>query len=62
MIYVCLQATVAILLCQRMVYRWLLKGYRGIGDVVKFTVQLIEDHAAQYIIDSGGWVRTCVFI
>jgi hypothetical protein len=48
------------LLCGRMVYSMLSNGLKGIGDIVKFTAQLIEDYAARYIIDHGGWVRSRV--
>jgi len=45
-----------LLLCQRLIYTLLLRGFRGIGDVVELTAKLIEDSAARYIINNGGWV------
>ena len=52
----CAQVTLTLLLCQRLVYSLLLRGLRGIGDVVELTAKLIEDSAANYIINNGGWV------
>jgi len=48
--------TLSLLLCQRLVYTLLLRGLRGIGDVVEVVAKLIEDSAASYIINNGGWV------
>jgi hypothetical protein len=45
------------LLCGRMVYSMLANGLKGISDIVKFIAQLIENNAACYIIEHGGWVR-----
>jgi len=42
--------------CQRLVYMLLRHGLRGIGGVVELTAELIEDTAANYIINNGGWV------
>jgi len=52
----CAQVTLTLLLCQRLIYGLLLRGLRGIGDVVELTAKLIEDSAARYIINNGGWV------
>jgi len=49
------------LLCRRIIYSMLSSGLKGIGDIVKFTAQIIEDNAAQYIINNGGWVSETEF-
>ena len=52
----CRQVTLTLLFCQRLVYSLLGRGLRGIADVVELTAKLIEDSAASFIINNGGWV------
>lgn len=49
------RATLMMLLGQRVIYELIKKGYSGISYVAEFTAKLVEDHAADFIIDNGGW-------
>jgi len=50
------QVTLTLMFCQRLVYSMLCRGLRGISGVVELTAKLIEDTAASFIINNGGWV------
>jgi len=50
------QVTLTLLFCQRFIYMLLRRGLRGISGVVELTAKLIEDSAASFIINNGGWV------
>lgn len=35
------------------------RGQEPLGALLQFGVTFLEDHAAEYIIQQGGWVRAC---
>ena len=45
---------------QRLTLGLLQKGERGLGKLMDYSVRLIEDKAAEFIINQGGWVN-CPF-
>ena len=45
---------------QRLTLGLLQKGERGLGKLMEYSVRLIEDKAAEFIIKQGGWVN-CPF-
>ena len=45
---------------QRLTLGLLQKGERGLGKLMDYSVRLIEDKAAEFIINQGGWVN-CLF-
>ena len=49
-----------LLLGKRVAYSFYNKGERGIQDVVNYTSRAIEDVAADFIVEKGGWVRACL--
>ena len=49
-----------LLLGKRVAYSFYNKGERGIHDVVNYTSRAIEDVAADFIVEKGGWVRACI--
>ena len=45
-----------LLLSQKLAFALLSKGERNLSELTDFTAHLIEDSAADFIVQSGGWV------
>jgi len=50
------KVTMLLLLGKRIAYSFYNRGEGGIRDVVSYTAKAIEDQAADFIIEKGGWV------
>lgn len=42
---------------QRVAWRAVETGHWGVGSLIHYTIQLVSDYAAEFIINQGGWVK-----
>lgn len=51
-----LKILVPLILLQQMLLELTRRGQESVSDLVQFGVTYLEDYAAEYIIQQGGWV------
>ena len=44
------------MLSQKIAFEMLSRGERNLSELTDYTAHLIEDSAADFIVESGGWV------
>ena len=44
------------MLSQKIAFEMLSRGERNLSELTDYTAHLIEDSAAEFIVESGGWV------
>ena len=54
-----LKILVPLILLRQMLLELTKRGQEPLGALLQFGVTFLEDHEAEYIIQQGGWVRTC---